>query len=342
MFTYLDYPQVVVQDVVRLRRRTAEVGFPEKRLDRNLIVGSWNIAQFGRLRDDWVAEGDPVRNLRGLATIAEMVRGFDVLAIQEVKRDTIAIRRLVDDFLGPTWGLLLSDVSAGDRGNHERLAFIYDLHRVQPTGLAGEIVLVPNGSTPSDQWPEQFDRTPYMVGFTTGSVRFTLLTVHIRWGDGTTGPSAEVQRLAHELTANLRANSQDPSAEEQNLILLGDFNMHSDGSTSAFATALGGAGMIIPTELNGIRTTLAREPTHYDHIAWFQGALNIPARFSGGAIPFGDIVFRDRAPRTQLGARASDHYPIWIEFNIDRSVEQFAQVLGVEPDPRLIEDAVDP
>lgn len=339
MLTYRDYPRVAIEDVVRLRRRMAERGFPEKRLDRNLIVGSWNIAQYGRLRDDWILEGDPIRNLRGLATIAELVRGFDVLAVQEVKRDTVAIRRLVDDFLGRDWGLIMSDVSGGQDGNHERLAFIYDTRRVQPTGLAGEVVFAPADATPDD-WPDQLDRTPYMVGFKMGKLRFTLLTVHIAWGDGDLDPAAEVQLLANALADALRDESGDPTSEEQNLILLGDFNMHLDGPTSAIATALSGAGLIIPPELDGIRTTPAGDPTHYDHMAWFMGALDIPGRFSGGTIPFADIVFRDRPPGSQLGARMSDHYPIWIEFNVDRRVEEMAEVLGVDADVNLIEAAV--
>jgi hypothetical protein len=75
-------------------------------------------------------------------------------------------------------------------------------------------------------------------------------------------------------------------------------------------------------------------------MAWFNGRLDIPSRFSG-SVPFGDIVFRDRPRRSSLGARVSDHYPIWIEFNVDRSVEQMADVLDVEPDPRMVDAAVE-
>ena len=129
--------------------------------------------------------------------------------------------------------------------------------------------------------------------------------------------------------------------EEQNLILLGDFNMHGGGPGSAFAQALADAGMIIPPELHGIRTTPAREPTHYDHMAWFNGGLDIPSRSSGGSIPFDDIVYRDLAPGARLGSRVSDHFPIWIEFDVDRSVDEIAGRLGVPGDPRMI-DAVVP
>ena len=48
---------------------------------------------------------------------------------------------LVDEFLGSNWGVVVSDVSGGDKGNGERLAYLYDRRRVTPSGLAGEIVL---------------------------------------------------------------------------------------------------------------------------------------------------------------------------------------------------------
>ena len=167
---YADYPRSVVEDIARLRRRIAASGLPEKHVDSNLLIGTWNIRGFGRVYEGWGTNtGSPKRNLHAMACIAEVVRRFDVMAVQEVKRDTAALRMLVDDFLGSDWGLIVSDVSAGSRGNAERLAFIYDRRRVTPSGLAGEIVLPP---TDDGDPAEQFDRTPYIVGFRSGRERF--------------------------------------------------------------------------------------------------------------------------------------------------------------------------
>ncbi len=139
---YTDYPRPVVEDIARLRRRITASGIPEKHVDANLLIGTWNIRGFGRVFDEWTENpGSPKRNLRAMACIAEVVRRFDVMAIQEVKRDTSGLRLLVDGFLGPNWGVVLSDVTAGDAGNGERLTFVYDKRRVTPSGLAGEIVL---------------------------------------------------------------------------------------------------------------------------------------------------------------------------------------------------------
>jgi hypothetical protein len=175
---YTSYPRPVVEDIARLRRRIEASGLPGKLTDHNLLVGTWNIRGFGRVYESWEENaGSPKRNLRALACIAEIVRRFDVVAIQEVKRDTSGIRLLLDDFLGPSWGMIVSDVTAGSKGNAERLAFIYDKRRVQPSGLAGELVLPPRDEGDPVQ---QFARTPYIVGFQAGGERFALLT---EWSD---------------------------------------------------------------------------------------------------------------------------------------------------------------
>ncbi|RTR01069.1 hypothetical protein [Halomonas nitroreducens] len=94
---YPQYPAFVVEDIVRLRRRLAAARMPPRCTDDNFIVGTWNIRDFGGLFDDWTeTSGSPKCNLRGLAIIAEVVRHFDVVALQEVKRQTTALRVLQD------------------------------------------------------------------------------------------------------------------------------------------------------------------------------------------------------------------------------------------------------
>ena len=120
MYNYSDFPIETVEDLVRIRRRIASSGLPAKHTDFNLLVGSWNIRALGRVQPTFEESNrSPKRNLRALASIAEVIRRFDVIAIQEVKRDTTALRTLMDDFLGPDWGLILSDVTAGSGGNTE-------------------------------------------------------------------------------------------------------------------------------------------------------------------------------------------------------------------------------
>ena len=119
---YADYPRPVVEDIARLRRRIKDSKLPGKLTDCNLLIGTWNIRAFGNIYKKWEENPQsPKRNLRAMAYIAEIIRRLDVVAIQEVKRDTTGIRMLVNEFLGPDWGLIISDVTVGSEGNAERL-----------------------------------------------------------------------------------------------------------------------------------------------------------------------------------------------------------------------------
>ena len=335
---HADYPLPAVEDIVRLRRRIEASGVPDKVIDHNLIVGTWNVRALGAVYPDWVENPDsPKRNLRAMACIAEIVRRFDVIAIQEVKRDTSGIRMLVHDFLGPDWCLIISDVTAGSEGNAERLAFVYDRRRVQPSGLAGEIVLPPPDEEERDEEEkdgveepaDQFARTPYIVGFCAGNERFVLLTAHIKYGEVAEDRLPELQALAEYVGHEIRDRARFQDAEESNLIILGDFNIDKRGENPLYQ-AFVSTGLTVPPQLLGVKTTYGTEPKYYDHIAWFMGDLDLNYSERAGAIDFAGAVYQELNLR-QMSYRVSDHFPLWIEFITDRSTEHMAHTLGVDP-----------
>ena len=240
-----------------------------------------NIRGVGRVYESWEEnDGSPKRNLRALAYIAEVIRRLDVVAIQEVKRDTAGIRTLLEDFLGPDWGLIVSDVTAGSGGNAERLAFLYDRRRVQPSGLAGEIVLPPGDAGDPAQ---QFARTPYIVGFQAGGERFALLTAHVKYGAVPQDRLPELEALAEYAANEIRDRARTPGAEERNLVVLGDFNIDKRGDNSLFR-AFVSTGLVVPSQLLGLKTTYGTEPKYYDHIAWFMGDLDLNLSGRAGVI----------------------------------------------------------
>ena len=323
---YQDYPKQVVEDIVRLRRRIEASQLPPKIVDSNLLIGSWNIRNFGRIYQEWTENrGSPKRNLRAMAYIAEIVKSFDVLAIQEVKSDTSGLRMLLDDYLGSNWGLIVSDVSASSKGNAERLAFVYDKRRVLPTGLAGEIVLP---STDEGDPLTQFDRTPYIVGFQSARERFALLTAHIKYGDTPEDRLGELTRLAEFIAVEIRDRTKT-GGEEKNLIVLGDFNIDDRGDNPLFQ-AFVSTGLVVPSQLLNLKTTFATKPKFYDQIAWFMENVDLLTNDRAGVIDFAGAVYKDLTP-LQMSFRVSDHFPIWVEFIIDRSSEQMARSLGIDP-----------
>lgn len=336
MLSHADYSIRTIEDVVRLRRRLA--GVPPKRVDHNLLICSWNIRAFGGLHPLWSEnEGSPKRNLRGLALIAEVIPRFDVIAVQEVRRETTALRRLLDDFLGPAWDVILSDVTVGAQGNTERLAFIYDTRRVRLSGLAGEIVLPPvevdvedpdTGETIVELQPaRQFARTPYIVGFEAAGTRFSLLTAHIEYGGGADDRIDEIEALAAHTAAEIRDRATD--SEYGPLIVLGDFNIDKRGDDPLFQ-AFVSTGLTVPAALRGLKTTYGTEPKFYDQIAWFMGAMGLGFSGRAGVVDFVDAVFKDLSTFS-MTYRVSDHFPLWAEFVLDRSEAQMAERLGVDP-----------
>ncbi len=322
---YANYPRPAVEDIARLRRRIQASGIPEKRTDKNLLIGTWNVRSFGNIFPHWGENpASPKRNYRAMASIAEIARCFDVIAIQEVKRDTRGIR-LLQNWLGPAWELVLSDVTAGEKGNDERLSFLYDRRRVHLSGLTGEIVLPP---TSQGDPAQQFARTPYIVGFECGQERFVLLTAHIRYGSVPQDRIDEIRSLAEYIASEIRKRAQDPSSEETNLIVLGDFNIDERGDNPLFQAFIS-TGLTVPKQLKKLKTTYGDKPKYYDQIGWFMGAMNLELQ-NAGVVDFAGAVFPEIEPRS-MSYRISDHFPLWAAFNIDRSTEKMAQTLGVDP-----------
>jgi endonuclease/exonuclease/phosphatase family metal-dependent hydrolase len=331
---YADYPVTAVQDIARLRRRITASGIPGKISDQNLIIGTWNIRSFGTIYPEWQENpGSPKRNWRALASIAEIASHFDVLAIQEVKRDLSGLRAL-QDWLGEAWGVITTDVTAGEAGNAERLAFIFDRRRVQPSGLAGELVLPP---PPSSQ-PlsavgitalQQFARTPYAVGFSAGDENFVLITAHIRYGSSPSDRQDEIKELAEYIAHEMRDRARIARTDETNLIVLGDFNIDQRGDDPLFE-AFVSTGLMVPRQIESLPTGIGSAPKFYDQVAWFMGAFDLPYTGRAGMIDFAGAVFPELT-RSQMSFRLSDHLPIWVEFSRNRSEQIMAVILGIDP-----------
>jgi len=334
---YSTYPGVVVEDIARLRRRIRDSGIPPRTSDANLVIGTWNVKALGPLHLSWEEAPDaPKRTFRSLAILAEIVRCYDILAIQEVKRDLSALRTLLD-WLGPDWGVIMTDVTAGDAGNAERLAFLFDQRRVQASGLAGEIVLPPSASgSPATQ----FARTPYAVGFRAGGQRFVLVTAHILYGRVREERLPEIVALAEYTAREMRDRARQARSEEGNLIILGDFNVDQRQGDPLF-DAFTSTGLVVPEPLRDLPTVPGTQPKFYDQIAWFMGTFDIPF-LSAGVINFAGAVYPE-LPLRQAVFRVSDHLPLWACFRIDRSEEVMATTLGLDPAmPHPLDSVPDP
>lgn len=345
--------QRVAEGLIRLRENIAAQNVPTKTIDGDVLVASWNIREFGgrkmgaRLTDAYYY-------------IAEILSHFDLIAVQEVREDLYALRR-VQNLLGSWWKYVVTDVTEGTSGNGERMAFLYDSRKVAFGGLAGEIVLPP---AKVDTQVLQFARTPFICGFKAGWARIDLCTVHIYYGQDKPLDSRrleEIGKLADFLAKRANKAAQPLPAgadggkirqpEPDTLIMLGDFNIFD--TKDATLKAITDAGFVIPKVLTergsgkGAGSNLARDK-FYDQIAIWRGK-----RFDetprGGVLDFYQAVFRTEdealyAPFMTAGKsgklpsykqwktyQMSDHLVLWSAFKVDFATDYLADLAKSSP-----------
>ncbi len=315
-----DQPPAAVTAELNQLRAALDGAIPAKKLDLNLLIATWNIRAFGDLTEKWAAaSGDsPKRDLRALRAITEIVSRFDVIAIQEVKENLKCLRHMLK-VLGPDWGLILTDVTRGEPGNDERMAFVFDTRRVRPSGLACELVVPEEwlSRIQEDALRRQFARTPYAVSFQSAGRTFILVTLHVIYGEDPSQRVPELKAIA-EWLADWARRTNDWN---QNLIALGDFNIDRVGDP--LYQAFTSTGLRTPQELNDVPRTIFGGPgegKHYDQIAWFTGENNVPElslRYTheAGHFDFTTSVLTSLT-RQQLSWKMSDHYPLWTEFSV--------------------------
>ena len=320
MPTIFDLPPKEIQDNLKLLKQDLDLKIPSKKLDKNLLIASWNIRAFGNLTKKWKSldTDSPKRDFHAVLCIAEIIKRFDVIAIQEVKANIRALRYTLK-LLGDHWSLVLTDVTKGSAGNGERMAYIFDTRRVQMSGLAGELVIPKEwlGRANQISLEEQFVRTPYAVSFRSEKQTFILVTLHIKYGEKSADRIKELKGIAQWLSNW----AKDINAYHQNFIALGDFNIDARGDLldQTFLSE----GLFVPPELQNKEVTrsIFKKTKYYDQIAWFNGSGNKP-RLSLKFVNGGNYDFVGKAmseldiSKQSLSFRISDHYPLWAEFNL--------------------------
>ncbi len=312
----------------------APKGVPRRTKRSSLIIGTWNIRDF----DNNKFRHGP-RRRESLFYMAEILAAFDICAIQEVNEDLAPLKDVIR-LMGPGWDFIATDVTVGSSGNRERMAFIYDTRKVRFRHIAGEIVLPKHALLPGEQ---QFARTPFMVSFQAGWFKFSLCTVHIYFGEESKG-SDGYQRRVQEIEYLAKEMASRAEREDENYILLGDFNIKNPVDETMHA--LTKAGFQLPPEQYPSNLL----GTHYyDQIA-FRTRPDELTFLSSGAFNWAESVYRpehydhyapalperhrdlgaDGKPRDKakdkdyyakrwLTWQISDHLPLWVELAIDFS-----------------------
>jgi exonuclease III len=316
----LDTPSAATLEDLKVLSDDLDLKIPPKVLDKNLLIATWNIRGFGDIteKERSAARDSPKRDFHSLLCIAEVVRRFDVIAIQEIKGNLKSLRDLMK-LLGEHWSFIITDVNKGCAGNDERMGYVFDMRRVKMSGLACELVVPQewNNVASEDALTEQFVRSPYGVSFKSNNQTFILVTLHILYGKASKDRIKELKGIAKWLSDW----AKNINVYHQNLICLGDFNIEKRGDllNDTFISE----GLFIPNELQNelVTRSIFDETKYYDQIAWFNGAKKVPnlslVYKTGGNYDFvGKALANRKLTKQVLSFMMSDHCPLWVEFKL--------------------------
>jgi hypothetical protein len=325
-----------------LREKLAEQ-VPKRTVNETLLLASWNIRDFDASKYGFRSE-------EAMYYIAEIISH---------NADLEALKRLLK-ILGSWWKFIFTDVTAGSAGNRERGAFIYDSRKVKFGGLAGEVVI------PAKRLPDrtvdpqrQLARTPFICGFESGYLQFMLCSVHIYYGQSTAVDPTRLEEI--EVLSEFLVNRvEDKNAWAKNLVLLGDFNIFDTGDPTF--QAIVDAGFFIPPQFKDV-TSNAAGGKHFDQLAFVSRAYDqdvVQERLQtakAGVFDFFQYVYTDTDeasyvsemgpayetksngdPRDDRAKRnyyrqwrthqMSDHFPMWLELEIDFGIPYLRSVAG--------------
>jgi endonuclease/exonuclease/phosphatase family metal-dependent hydrolase len=301
--------------VKKLREIIKKSKIPTKQLDKNLLIATFNIREFGAKK----------RKNYAINALAEICSNFDVIAIQELRSKLGDLKRLLA-VMGPYWKVIFNDPAGEPRrpGNDERFAFIYDNRVMRFTGMAAELLIADDflgkAGVPANDMSVPW-RTPFMVSFRAGTFDFMLLTVHIQWNKkgGIKARAKEIEMI----TKWVGKRHDDAKLYDPDIFVLGDFNI--PGLKSKTFKALQKHGLTVPNKLHQFKTNLKKN-AHYDQISYYTNNTDCEEG-KAGVIDFYPAFFKASMSKSKHEAmtyQLSDHLPLWVEFRIkETGLDQF-------------------
>lgn len=303
----------------------------------DFYIASWNIKWFGYFSED----------KHDYRAMADVVRRFDVLAIQELRGDKYADRMdsLTAELLrrGYNYTYMVSELS-GYRNNPdknkkdyvERFAFLWDADRVRPVRPDSPYYFISRPVINNDF----FRQVPVAADFRLlggGGFDFTLLTTHTVFKKEISYVRASEMQFLHDWMNN---RLRDERIKEKDIFIMGDFNANPPGQPAHFNSIMTDTAMyrIVfnePLAAGGDprRTTIlvrknvkARDHLApvYDHllmskhttyafdtypISWESGYI--------GVVEFDQDSIWAGKTRNEVIRAMSDHRPIWIKIAYD-------------------------
>jgi deoxyribonuclease-1-like protein len=291
----LDRVEIVARDAApdaeaNTTGSSAATELPPARRGGTLRIASFNIQVLGQSKlAKTLSDGRPVVDI-----LAEVVRQFDIVAVQEVRsKKQDVLPRLVEaiNATGRKYAFVIGE-RLGRSSSKEQYAYIFDLETVE---IDPQSVYTVSG------FSRHLHRPPHVASFRARgpppeeALTFTLINIH-------TDPDETKQEL-NALDDVIRSvRGKNPA--EDDVILLGDLNV--DDRHLGDVANLPYVRWVIssPAKTNTIQTKL------YDNIIFNDRATE---EFTKRAGVF-DLV-REFNITTDEATKVSDHFPVWAEFS---------------------------
>lgn len=298
------YRLELAEELERIEAHKIKRGVPPA-TDRNLIIATWNLTNFGAQE----------RENGHIEIMAEIIRSFDVVAVQEVADDLEHLESLMAK-LGTGWDVTYTDVA----GNQERLAYIFNTRRVVTTSLAAELAMRAYERQrivieDVEEEFEGFNRNPYIVGFKAGEFEFNLVNVHLYWS------SFNLRRKeAKALSTWARRRVGKSYPPNNDVILLGDFNMPTLEEDDDICKEIINNGLELPKHKTDVSGSNLTGTMHYDELAFFPEKTRDDFTGKLGVFDFDKALFPDLYQEnrknffTYTRYYIADHRPLWFEF----------------------------
>lgn len=256
-----------------------------------LKLAAWNIRILS----------DNSRDDAELHKIAQTLIDYDFIAISELRDEKVLkrLQRILSES-GAEYGYLMSEPVGREGSPHkERYAFLYYKGMVS---VVTDGKLYPDGADGEDN----FVRDPYWATFRAGKFDFSVIAVHVVWGDAVVSRQAEVMELAE-----VYAYVQEANGAEDDVLLVGDFNREPD-DVLAYSNL-----MTLPSMTHLFRLpdkSHIRDSSLYDNI-FFQTDYVTEYLGRSGIDKFDETDFGNDDKAANLAV--SDHRPVWAVFRID-------------------------
>ncbi len=316
----------LAQGIKVLRERIEKAKILPSKLDETLNLATWNIREFGRLRNR------KRRSEAAIHYIAEILSQFDLISIVELRDDLTDLGRVME-ILGPYWRVVFSDFNTDRAGNRERIGYLYDKRAVAFTGLAAEADPPSRKNRKTGEYEPLYKwwRSPFMASFRAGNFDFILLTVHIRWGGDDS--SLRIKPLT-ALAEWIHKRCKEKTVVDKDIIVMGDFNIPK--INDSLYQAITSKGLTIPEVLRGTEHGSNLEKNkRYDQILHYSRYTKT-FKDAGGVLDFYCKDWRKLFPagkyptmtKKDFTYELSDHLPLWVQLDTwidDEILDQIIQ-----------------